>query len=186
MLFANRTLRRIALVLALTIVVLAVAPWARAGDEPVVEETEFSETLPFVISSGPDGCSQVEDTISGTAVIHHHVRTTTYPDGSRRIVDDGVSAGTAVDDNGRHYRYRYTNRAILNVPPEGPLVIVEMTDKFVLRGQGQTNRIDASFHWLWTYPLEDPADPFASFVFPPVDNWVQFHTHGDPLHCDPI
>lgn len=184
--FTSQSLRRIALALALTIGLLVAVPGARAEDGPTVEKTEFSETLPFTINPGPDGCPQVANTISGTAVIEHRVRTTTYPDGSRRIVDDGVSKGTAVDDQGRTYHYRYENRAIVNVPPEGPLVIVDMRDKFSLRGQGRVNRIDASFHWLWTYQPADLSDPFASFVYPPVDNWVQFKTSGSPLTCDPI
>lgn len=183
-LVTGRTFRRVAL--ALTILLLTGVSWARAGAAPVVEETEYSETLPFTLTPGPDGCSQIKNTISGTAVINHKVRTTIHADGSRRIVDDGVSRGIATDELGRSYVYNYTNRNILNVPPAGPLVIVEMIDNFKLRGQGQTNRIDASFHWIWTYPLTNPADPLASFVFPPVDNWVQLATHGDPLKCDPI
>lgn len=168
------------------LVLLASVPSAQATGGATVEETEFSETLPFTITPGPDGCYQVETAISGTATIIHHVRTTTYPDGSRRIVDDGSSEGTATDDHGRSYRYRYENRNILNVPPAGPLVIVEMRDKFTLRGHGRDNRIDARFHWLWTYQLVNQDDPFADFVYPPVDNWVQFRTSGDPLRCDPI
>lgn len=168
------------------LVLLAAVPSAQARDGVTVEEVEFSDTVPFTISPGPDGCSQIERPLSGTAEIFHRVRTTTYPDGSRRIVDDGFSKGTAVDDQGRSYRYRYENQAILNVPPAGPLVIVEMRDTFTLRGHGQDNRIDASFHWLWTYQPSSLDDPNASFVYPPVDNWVQLQTSGDPLKCDPI
>ncbi|GAB4448812.1 MAG: hypothetical protein OHK0015_53690 [Chloroflexi bacterium OHK40] len=186
MLSVSRTARRIALALALTIAALALAPWARAGQEPTVEEVTFTDTVPFTISSGPAGCPQIESDISGVAEIHHRLRTITYPDGSRRIVDEGSSKGYATDEHGRRYRYRYENLAIVSVAPNGPLALVEMRDLFTLRGGGGANRIDASFHWLWTYQPTDPGDPYASFVFPPADNWIQLETRGDPLTCDPI
>lgn len=179
------TMRRLALgLIALTL--LAAAPSAQAGDRPPVEKVTYSETLPFTIVPGPDGCDQVDTPISGTAVIYHEVRTTTYPDGSRRIVDDGFAKGTATDPQGKTYRYRYENRNIVTVAPEGPLALVDMRDEFTLRGHGRHNRIDAGFHWLWTFEPADLGDPFASFVYPPVDNWVQLKTVGDPLNCDPI
>jgi hypothetical protein len=178
-------MRRITVTLVALLVFIGL-PSAYATGNTTTEETEFSETIPFTIVPGPDGCNQIDRAISGTAVIYHKVRTTTYPDGSRRIVDDGFSKGAAVDDDGRSYRYRYENRAILNVPPAGPLVIVEMRDKFTLRGRGSANRIDASFNWLWTFQPGDLNNVLADFAFPPVDNWVQFETSGDPLNCDPI
>lgn len=165
---------------------LAAVPSAQARDDTTVDVVEFSESIPFTINAGPDGCAQLTDSVSGTALIVHRVTTTTYPDGSRQIVDAASSAGTVVDEQGRSYRYRYQNQNIVTMAPDGPLAIVEMTDLFTLRGHGQANRIDASFHWLWTYQPTDLDDPFASFVFPPADNWVQFETVGDPLRCDPI
>lgn len=173
---------------------LVLTPSAIAYDGHNVEVTHSVEHVSFTILPGTDpdpatpGCHQINTTINGEGERSITVRTTTYPDGSRQIIDDGVAAGTATDSEGRRYHWTYKNRAIISIPPEGPLVIVEMKDVFKLRGGERENHIDARFHWIWTF---EPADVDAvksglDVVFPPADNWIQLRTTGKPLACDPI
>jgi hypothetical protein len=163
------------------------APRATSGG------THITTDVDFTLEAGSNGgCPQLKTAIHGTGVLTNDITVTNYPDGSRRIVDVGVSNGKATDANGGSYRYEYVNRAVIHVPAEGTLVIVEDTDSFTLRGGNRANRVRVSFHWLWTYQPESLANivSFSKIGFPGLDpnatNVVKVKTISDPLLCDPI
>jgi len=186
----SRPFRRIALafVVGLLFTLLPGAPWALAGKTSSTEHWQTSTPVSFTINPAPNGCYQVETPIYATGELRNEIELTTYPDGSRRVIDKGHARGTAVDDAGKRYRFNYENTATFTLPPSGAIVYVEMQDSFTLKGRARENQVSVRFHWLWTSVPSDPgANPtVATIPWPPSDNWVQFESIGEPLSCDPI
>jgi len=130
-------------------------------------------------SLSPEQCSALTLAVNGTGQLHEVITTTTRADGSKRVFDNGFVQGTATDGMGGEYFFIYSNNWIRQFPAGGGTVQSRMIDTFLLTGNGDVNNLTEAFVWRWTY---DPPDP----EWPPSDNWLQIHTTGDPLHCDPL
>jgi hypothetical protein len=98
-------------------------------------------------------------------------------DGSSRVIINDLVKGEAVGSNGDVYHFLYQNHSIEEAPSGGGPIQVSMEDTFVLNGDGV--HLNVGFNWRWTYT--PPAGQW-----PPVDNWQQISTRGDPFLCDPI
>lgn len=177
----------------LVLVALTSAQAARAGDGDNTVTTRTSAPVSWTLSPGSvGGCPQLVSEIKGQGTLTNKITVTTFGDGSRKIVDRAESRGNATDTDGRTYKYTYRNDATIYVPATGTQVIVEDSDTFTLRGGNSANRVDVSFHWLWTYQPASVADVagFASVGFPGLDpnaiNVIRVATYSDPLLCDPI
>jgi hypothetical protein len=186
------TLRKV-VVGSLALIMLLAGPSASAAPSANQETTRVTTTIEWTLQPGSaGGCPQLATEITAVSVLTNDITVTHFPDGSRQIVDVGRASGHATDPSGRKYHYDYRNRAVISVPAEGTLVIVADEDSFKLRGGDRSNRVDASFNWLWTYQTADLASitGFASVgvptFSPDATNWVQLSTVGDPLLCDPI
>jgi hypothetical protein len=116
--------------------------------------------------------------VSGTGERFEVIITKVNADGSSRILINDLVEGTASDSTGT-YRFKYSNHSTEDVPAGGGAHQISMTDSFVLNGNGSAKHMNVGFEWSWTYTPPAP-------LFPPVDNWKQNNTHGDPLLCDPI
>ena len=180
--------RRIIVGLLVLLVMLNVTP-AFASSKVKRQEFHSQRPVNFVIQPGPNGCAQIRDPLTGTGKITFRGAIWTFADGSRRVLNIGTAEGTAVDPQGRTYRWHYQHRAVFTAPAGGTPVRVSMLDSFQVNGKTRANHINAQFDWSWTYV---PADPSAvpstdTMGFPPaVSDWVQRKTVGDPIHCDAV
>jgi hypothetical protein len=134
------------------------------------------ETVDWSLSD--EQCDKLEESLSGTGEKTASLTTTEAEDGSKHTVEDVIISGTASDSTGT-YNYVYANHAERDIPPEGEgPVTIFMIDSFYLHGAGDAE-LNEAFIWSWTYT--PPAEEW-----PPVDNWEQIDTIGDPLTCDPL
>jgi hypothetical protein len=160
-----------------------------AAQGGVQQEIHSVDPVSFTMQpvANGSGCAQITTPVTAIGQQENDITVWTYPDGSRKVVHQAEAQGTAIDTNGKTYEFHYANKATYTVQPGGH-VQVDMSDSFQLKGQGRTNRVNANFHWLWTYDLSDPSTipTSANVSYPPVDNWVQLQTVGDPINCDPI
>jgi hypothetical protein len=160
-------------------VLLAAAPSA-AAKAPPTHQTE-SGTVPWTLPAGQCPSLPAGVSVSGSGERHRVTTTLTRADGSVTVITNDLVKGAAVDSTGRPYEFVYQNHSAVTQPPAGSglPVRVEMTDTFVLHGRGGGSVLNVGFNWRWTYT---PPAPF----WPPVANWEQLSTRGDPLRCDPI
>jgi hypothetical protein len=142
----------------------------------------IKETVNWTIPAGQ--CSSLSLEVSGTGQRNEIFNIVTNADGSDRKIIDDVVVGTAVDANGGKYNFYYANHSIWTTPASGTPVSIKMNDLFLLQNNaGAVNNgyvVKAAFTWRWTY------DPNTSAPWPPVDNFVNGRTVGEPLTCDPI
>lgn len=117
--------------------------------------------------------------LSGTGTRFQVITTKSKPDGSRLIMSNDFVIGTATDSNSNTYQFVYANQDRNQVPKNGAPIKVNMTDAFVLTGNGGSNNYTVAFNWTWTYSPPEGE-------WPPVHNWNQNLTNGDPLTCDPL
>lgn len=129
-------------------------------------------------------------------------------DGGKRIRTWDVVTGTATDNYGNTYTFRYLNNATVNF--KDGIGRVSVTDFFVLRGEDFTHRL--GFKWKWQYTADslnltkvydgngDLVDFWADFATWPTDDgvtetdnpamvpgsWKVIYDYGDPWLCDPI
>ena len=172
--FRLHMLRKLAVPLSLALTFLATAPSVSAAALPA---TTFSRTTRQVNwSMTPAGCPSLPLPISGSGVGVTELTTMVKADGSQHIEDQDKVTGTAVDSTGASYSFLYVNHSSLDVPPSGSPTQILMVDDFLLRGTGRDTE-HVAFTWSWTYTTQQ---------WPPVTNWRQIHTLGDPMNCDPI
>lgn len=167
-------------VMLLALAFLSQSAWA-APDAPdsgyttkiVKGDVEF--TIPA------DACSLLPTglEVDGTGKRFQVLSTKLKKNGSTLEISNDFIDGTATDNNGGTYNFVYTNQAQHVFPQGGGAVQVNMTDTFVLDNTNGDNDYTVAFHWKWTYT--PPAGEW-----PPVDNWNQMWTIGDPLTCDPL
>jgi hypothetical protein len=173
----------------LALLLLASATTASAADGRTTEKQHIRDTITFSMQPGPAGCPQLQNALDASGRSDITLKTTTFPNGSRQVVDDREVNGRAVDTTTRKsYKFQYLHHAIFSQSADGSVVHVDFTDRFVIVKEGRDNLVETNFHWLWTYA---PADPSAlptavTMPWPPADNWVQLESNGDPLSCDPI
>jgi hypothetical protein len=150
---------------------------AHEGDEKgKVTNQVTRETVEWSLSA--EQCKKLEEDLSGTGEKTASVTTTEAEDGSKHVIEDVIITGTASDSTGT-YTFVYANHAERDIPAEEDGTIsMFMVDSFYLSGTGKAE-LNENFTWSWTYT--PPAEEW-----PPVDNWEQMHTVGDPLTCDPL
>ena len=140
------------------------------------------ETVNWTMPAGQ--CASLDGEVTGTGQRNETIDTVTKLDGSAVMVINDVVIGTAVDTTGLNYNFHYANHSIWNTPAAGTPVSIKMDDLFLLQNSSSAanNRyaVKAAFVWHWTY------DPNTEAYWPPVDNFVQVRTVGDPINCDPI
>lgn len=160
----------------LLVVVLVGASSIAAQEESNVTNQITRETVEWTLSD--EQCDKLDEPLSGTGEKTVSLTTTEAEDGSKHTVEDAIITGTASDSTGT-YTFVYANRAVRDIPPEGEGEIkIFMIDSFYMHGTGEAE-LNEAFIWSWTYT--PPAEEF-----PPIDNWEQMHTIGDPINCDPL
>lgn len=127
----------------------------------------------------PDNCKDISTEINGKGKRYQVVTADVLPNGATRVITNDFVQGTAEDSQGGKYTFIYANQDRNDIPASGAPIRVNMTDTFILDGPGKTNDLSVGFVWRWTYT--PPAGEW-----PPVDNWKQIRTIGDPFNCDPI
>jgi len=130
-----------------------------------------------------DHCSMLAAglVVEGEGVMQSVAHIKENADGSQRITFNDLAKGTATDNAGGTYQFVYHIHIVVDVPPSGTPVQVAANDLFQLSGQGPAAGLNVGFHWRWTATALDAPD-----FFPPVTNWEQISTKGDPLTCDPL
>jgi len=172
----------------IALLLLVNATIASADPRDITEKQHLRETTTFSMKAGPAGCPSLPTNLEGTGESRSTITTTTFANKSRQVTDDREVNGNVVDPSGKSRKFQYIHHTIFSQSADGAFVHVDMTDSFVIKDKGRTNFLEVRFHWLWTYMPADPtALPTATTMpWPPVDNWVQLESGGDPLHCDPI
>ena len=149
---------------------------AMAGASTNTHDVVVEEGVTFSLPAGI--CATAPNGLDGEGRRHHVINTRVNRDGSTVITINDVVKGTAWDSSGS-YNFIYANHSVEVVPADGSAHQVSMVDDFVLNGKGSIGHMAVGFNWQWSYT--PPAD-----MWPPVDNWQQNSTRGDPLHCDPL
>jgi len=167
----------VGLVLFVTMVAVVAAEPARAADDATTT-TQVVKGGDVTWTMSPDVCADISVEMTGTGRRFQVITTVLKNDGSQKIYNNDFVTGTATDTDGGTYDWIYANQDRHNVPAGGSPIQVNMKDSFILSGTG-ANTLNVAFAWKWTY------SPPAS-EWPPVDNWNQQITIGDPLHCDPL
>ena len=157
------------LLLAATSAAMAKSP---NNSHDVVNDGPITWSLPAGI------CATAPNGLDGAGQRHQVINTKVSSDGSTITTVNDVVKGTAWDSTGS-YSFTYVNHSVEVVPADGGTHQITMVDDFVLNGNGSVGHMAIGFNWQWTYT--PPAD-----MWPPMDNWQQNSTRGDPLHCDPL
>lgn len=129
------------------------------------------------------------------------------PNGDRRIKVWDVVTGTASDNLGNAYRFKYRNSIVINF--DGAIATLRMTDSFILRGEEVSHRL--GFKWQWqyhadsvnlvevydgdmlvnvfpdfpTYPTDDGVNETSHPAYVP-GSWIVGYEFGQPFGCDPL
>src|SRR5262249_14338494 len=90
--------------LALLVLSLVVAPSAWAAARVTTTDVVHAD-VPWTIPAGQCSSLPAGVSVSGTGKRHSVTITTTFPDGSMKIVNNDVVTGKAVDSNGRNYQF---------------------------------------------------------------------------------
>ena len=170
-----KSLRTSALTLLVMLLLLVSASSAYAGGPVTVTQETFEGPVEWTM---PGSCMDVPvQPLSGTGDIRIVTITRVSADGATTVQSNAVANGSASDSTGT-YRWQYNNELTETVPAASSTHQVHMIDSFVLNGNGSA-KLSVSFNWRWTY-----APPAGQW--PPVDNWEQLSTNGDPFNCDPL
>lgn len=170
-----KTSRKHIIVVVVVSLLLVSAPAAFASGPVSVTHETVDGPVNWDFPAGL--CADVQGPWSGTGARHMEITTKVYADGSSQILINDLVKGTASDSTGT-YHFNYTNHSVETVPTSGGAHQIEMVDSFVMNGNGSA-KLNVGFNWHWTYT--PPA-----IYWPPVDNWQQISTRGDPFTCDPI
>jgi len=169
------------LVVALLLMLILLAASASASAAPLASTTHATVREPVSWELPADQCPSLPAgvSVSGTGQRLEVINTKLNADGSSQVLINDLVTGSAVGSNGAIYHFIYHNSSTQDVPSAGGPVQVSMTDSFVLNGGGSAGHMSVGFNWRWTYT--PPAE-----LWPPVDNFQQVSTRGDPFLCDPI
>jgi hypothetical protein len=173
-------LRKLVYLLALMLAVAVPAASAESHattTSEIVRQTKVEWALP----AGQCASLPADVAVSGIGQRLQVITTIEKQNGQKEIIDHDFVTGTAKDDKHGTYSFVYTNQYRQLVPKSGSPIKVYMTDSFVLSGNDGAASLNVAFVWRWTYR---PADGEA--YWPPVHDWKQDFTLGDPLTCDPI
>lgn len=151
-----------------------------AADAPSADSTQIVRgNVTFTIPA--DQCAQLPAgvSLSGSGKRYAVITTGVKGNGKTLTINNDFVQGTAQDSNGGTYDFVYANQDRHLTPTSGGPIHVNMTDVFTLSGNGGANNFTVAFRWTWTYTPPEQE-------WPPVTNWQQHYTLGDPFTCDPI
>lgn len=129
------------------------------------------------------------------------------PNGDRQIKVWDIVTGTASDNFGNAYEFKYRNNIVVNF--DGSIATLRMTDSFVLRGEEVSHRL--GFKWIWqyyadslnlieeydsdtlanvfpdfpTFPTDDGVTETSNMAYVP-GSWQVVYEFGQPFGCDPL
>jgi hypothetical protein len=175
--------KRIVILAAVVVVLATLATFSEAvlaAPNAPFETQIVRGEVNFTIPAGQ--CTQLPPDVEITGTGHRvqAISTKVKSNGTELLMSNDFVTGTAEDGDGGTYTFIYSNQARYTDPEaEGGTVGVNMTDSFILDHTNGDNDYAAGFQWKWTYSPPDPE-------WPPVDDWQQNLTIGDPLTCDPI
>jgi hypothetical protein len=171
-------MRRIAMVSAIVVIVMAFSMGSAGAARPNVE----TSTVTFTLSSAT--CSNLPSgtTITGSGTERSITAIRTDVSGVTTIMNTTHTHGTATDQDLNVYVFDYSNEfRVSNTVADPDLFSGLMTDHFSLSGSGPAT-LNNGFVARFT-----AASDFSSFSFQPI------HSHGDPIsfpdgaaHCDPL
>jgi hypothetical protein len=173
--------RKFGIALGVAVILATPAPHTYAASQAAAATRNRAETVTWTLPAGQCPSLPPGLTLSGSGERHQVINESTGHDGTRRVIINDVVNGTAWDNEGGTYGFKYTNHSIDLSSTSGGLHQISMVDSFVLNGTGSAKHMNVGFSWSWTY--QDPAGPFDVF---PLANLVQKSTRGNPLLCDPL
>jgi hypothetical protein len=173
--------RKLVVYLLLALMFFAAVPSSSAASREDTTSKTVRETVEWTLPAGQCPSLPADVTVSGAGQRLQVITTIEKRNDRIEIIDNDFVTGTAKDDKGGTYYFVYTNQTRQLVPKSGSPIKVNMTDSFVLSGNEGASNLNVAFVWHWTYR---PAD--GEELWPPVHNWNQEFTLGDPLLCDPI
>ncbi len=162
--------------LLVIILLLVGTSTAMAGAPTNSHDVVIEEGVTWSLPAGT--CDAAPAGLAGKGQRHQVINTRVNPDGSTVITTNDVVRGDAWDSTGA-YKFQYENHSVVLVPVGAGARQVRMEDNFIVNGNGSVGHLAVGFNWQWTFT--PPAE-----MWPPIDNWQQHSTHGDPLHCDPL
>jgi len=139
-----------------------------------------NETVTWTLAAGICPSLPPDLLLSGSGERHKVSTTKVNADGSIQVLINDLVTGTATDNQGGAYRFKYTNHSI-DIATAGGVHRISMEDSFVMNGQGSADHMNIGFNWDWTY--SSPSGPFDVL---PLANLVAHNTRNAPLLCDPL
>lgn len=176
------TFRRLGISLLFVLTLLIEAPLAYAApvSTSTIHETEDG-TVAWSLPAGQCPSLPAGLVLSGNGERHKEINTKVTASDTTKIINDLVN-GTASDNQGGTYHFKYTNHSIDIVSAGGTVHQISMDDSFVLNGNGSAKHMNIGFNWTWSY-----SDPMGPFDVIPLANLVERSTRGgNPLLCDPL
>jgi hypothetical protein len=173
--------RKLVVYLLLALMLVVAVPSSSAASREDNTSKIVREPVAWTLPAGQCPSLPPEITVTGDGQRLQVITTIEKRNDQTEIIDHDFVTGTAKDDQGGTYNFVYTNQTRQLVPKRGSPIKVNMTDSFVLSGNDGAANLNVAFVWRWTFR---PAD--GEVYWPPVHNWKQDFTLGDPLLCDPI
>ncbi len=173
--------RKSGFALGIALVLAIPAPNVYAASQAAAASRKNAVTVNWTLPAGQCPSLPPGLILSGSGERHQVINEKTGNDGSRTVIINDVVNGTAWDNEGGAYHFKYTNHSTDVSSTGGGTHQISMVDSFVLNGKGSAKHMNVGFNWSWTY--QDGAGPFDVI---PLVNLVQNSTRGDPLLCDPL
>lgn len=168
----------VSLTAAVGIVLLGASP--ALARSHINAQSTLNEPVTWTLAPGLCPSLPADLVLSGSGERHKVTNTKANADGSISVLINDLVTGTATDNQGGTYHFKYTNHSIDSISAGGAHQI-SMVDSFVLNGDGSAKHMNIGFNWSWSY--HDPNGPFDVI---PLANLVQQSTRGEPLLCDPL
>lgn len=157
-----------------------------AGPKPMFARSSanapdiVNESVTWTLTAGI--CPSLPSTLSLSGIGERHKVSTAKvnADGSTQVIINDLVIGTATDNQGGSYRFKYTNHSI-DISKANGIHQISMEDSFVMNGKGSADHMNIGFKWDWTY--SSPSGPFDVL---PLANLVEYSTRNTPLLCDPL
>src|SRR5262245_35277023 len=122
------------LIAPLSLLLMLFAASASASAAPLASTTRKTvpETVTWTLPANQCPALPAGVSVEGTGQRHSESYTKVNPDGSSQILINDLVTGSAVDSNGRTYRFVYTNHSTELVPASGLPHQISLTERFML------------------------------------------------------